>query len=57
MIKLINPLTGSDTWVHESRVDEYKEAGFVLASPPAKSPPAEPVKRPPARKKKSTATK
>ena len=56
MICLIRP-DGGRCWVHESRVDEYKEAGFALASPPAKSPPAEPVMRPPARKKKSTATK
>ena len=50
MICMIRP-DGGRFWVHESRVDEYKEAGFTLASPPEKAPPVEPVKRPPSRKK------
>ena len=51
MIRLINRITGGDMWVHESRLDEYLEAGHRLASPPEKPAPAEPVKRPPAKKK------
>lgn len=57
MIRMINKTTGSTMWVHESRLDEYLEAGHKLASPPVKPAPAEPVKRPPARKKKTTAAK
>ncbi len=38
MIKLINPLTGSDTWVHESRVDEYLARGFRKAPAPEPKP-------------------
>lgn len=34
MIKLINPLTGTDTWVHESRLEEYKARGFKLYAAP-----------------------
>lgn len=34
MIKLINPLTGGDTWVHESRLDEYLAKGFKLPAAP-----------------------
>ena len=54
MIRMINAITGSTMWVHESRLDEYLGAGHKLASAPKKPAPAEPVKRPPA-KKKSTA--
>lgn len=53
MIRLINQITGSPMWVHESRLEEYLEAGYKLASPPVKPEPAEPVKRPPAKKKKA----
>lgn len=38
MIKLINPLTGGDTWVHESRLDEYLAKGFKTAPAPAPKP-------------------
>ncbi len=51
MIRFINRTTGSDMWVHESRVDEYLAAGHKLAAPPERPAPAAPVKRPPARKK------
>ena len=51
MIRMINAITGSTMWVHESRIDEYTAAGHKLAAPPAKPAPAEPVKRPPTRKK------
>lgn len=51
MIRLINKITGGPMWVHESRLDEYLAAGHRLAAPPEKPAPAEPVKRPPAKKK------
>jgi hypothetical protein len=50
MIRMINNITGSTMWVAESRLDEYLGAGHKLASLPAKPAPAEPVKRPPAKK-------
>ena len=56
MILFINKVTGGPMWVHESRLDEYLEAGHRLASAPLKPTPAEPVKRPPA-KRKTTAKK
>lgn len=52
MIRLVNKITGGPMWVHESRLDEYLEAGHKLASVPVKPQPVEPVKRPPAKKKK-----
>ena len=41
MIKLVNRQTGGDMWVHESRLDEYLEAGHKFASytPPENKPP------------------
>lgn len=56
MIRMINKITGGDMWVDPSRLDEYLEAGHKLASAPEKAAPAEPVKRPPA-KRKTTAKK
>lgn len=50
MIRMINALTGTIMWVHESRLDEYLGNGHKLAVPPIKEQPKEPVKRP--RKKK-----
>lgn len=40
MTKMINKLTGGDMWVADSRVEEYKAAGHVLAASPkqAKNP-------------------
>ena len=38
MIKLINP-GGGETWVHESRLDEYLARGFRFAAPPMPEPP------------------
>ena len=32
MVKFINKLTGSEMWVHESRVEEYKAAGHKPAA-------------------------
>lgn len=39
MVKMINALTGSDMWVHESRLDEYLAKGHKIAPPP---PPPKP---------------
>lgn len=38
MVKLINAVTGSEMWVHETRLDEYLEAGHKLAPPPPPPP-------------------
>lgn len=38
MVKLINAVTGSEMWVHESRVAEYLAAGHKLAPPPPPPP-------------------
>ena len=48
MIRLINALTGTDMWVHESRLDEYLARGHKLA--PAPEPP-KPAKKPRSRPK------
>lgn len=48
---MINGVTGSTMWVHESRLDEYMRAGHRLALPPVKEEPSEPVKRPKKKKK------
>lgn len=34
MIRLINRDTGGETWVHESRLEEYLKAGHRMAEPP-----------------------
>ena len=52
MIRMTNGITGSTMWVAEERLDEYLRAGHKLALPPEKEVPAEPVKRPPAKKNK-----
>lgn len=57
MIRMVNALTGSVMWVHETRLEEYLAAGHTLAVPPTPPEPAEPVKRPPEAKKKTTAKK
>lgn len=38
MVKFINAVTGSEMWVHESRVDEYLAAGHKMALPPPPPP-------------------
>lgn len=54
MVKLTNP-AGGVTWVHESRIDEYKARGFKEAPPPTPPEPRPVTKKPPAQKpKKST---
>ena len=32
MVKFINKLTGTEMWVSDNRVDEYKAAGHKLAA-------------------------
>lgn len=44
-------VTGSKTWVHESRLDEYLAAGYKLAAPHKKAETEAPAKKPAARKK------
>ena len=47
MVKFINKLTGTEMWVSEERVEEYKAAGHKLAavvSEPKKKPAAKPAK-------------
>jgi hypothetical protein len=51
---LVNKDTGTDMWVHASRLEEYLAAGHRLAAPPERPLPPEPVKRPPARRKSSS---
>ena len=48
MIKFINRVTGSEMWVHESRVDEYLAAGHRPAAAPApeKKPAAQRTQKP-----------
>ena len=38
MLKLVNP-NGGETWVHETRLDEYLGRGFKLTPPPPPPPP------------------
>lgn len=53
MIRLVNR-AGGDTWVHESRLDEYLAAGYKLAAPPDLPKEREPdlPKKEPAKKTK-----
>ena len=39
MRKFINKLTGGDMWVADSRVEEYKAAGYRLAADPTPEKP------------------
>ena len=41
MIEMINAYTGTQMWVADDRVDEYKAAGHRLAATPKKEKPAE----------------
>ena len=41
MVKFINAYTGTEMWVAENRVEEYKAAGHVPAAVPAMGKPAE----------------
>ena len=44
MVKFINNLTGTDMWVADDRVDEYKAAGHKPAPAKAEKP-TEPKKK------------
>ena len=50
MIKLINQVTGTEMYVHESRLEEYLAKGHTLAPPPP--PPPKASARKPATKSK-----
>ena len=54
MVEMINALTGSRMWVHESRVEEYLGAGHRPAPPPE---PEHPLIRSGEQKKKKTSKK
>ena len=38
MVKMIHALTGTEMWVHETRVEQYLERGHKLAPPPPPPP-------------------
>ena len=46
MIRLVNPLNGGDTWVHESRLEEYLAKGFKLPAAPEPPKPEKPARKP-----------
>lgn len=47
MVEFINAITGTQMWVADERVEEYKAAGHVLAAASSKAtePAKEPVKK------------
>lgn len=47
MVKMIHSLTGSEMWVADNRVEEYKAAGHKLAAEPETQ---KPTKKPEAKK-------
>ena len=49
MIRLINRDTGGDTWVHESRLEEYLALGHRLPEQP-EAPAPKPARKPKAKK-------
>ena len=51
MVKMVNALTGSAMWVHETRVEEYLARGHKLA--PAPPPPPRPKRTRTAKKTNS----
>lgn len=52
MIKFINAITGSEMWVADDRIEEYKAAGHKLAVTPKTEKPAEKPKKKNIAKKK-----
>ncbi len=46
MVKFINRLTGTEMWVADERVDEYKAAGHKLAAENAENPKKVPARKP-----------
>ena len=53
MVKMVNSLYGTEMWVAEDRVEEYKAAGHNLAASISK-PVEKPAVKPAAAKKKTT---
>ena len=54
MVRLVNRLTGTEMWVHETRLSEYLAAGHVPAASPEGTKEPEPKKTVP---KKTKGTK
>ena len=52
MIKFVNRVTGTEMWVADDRVDEYKAAGHALAAVPVSEKPIEPECKKHVKKKK-----
>ena len=46
MVRFINKFTGTDMWVAEDRVEEYKAAGHKLAASDAKPAEEKPKSKP-----------
>lgn len=46
MVKFINRLTGTEMWVADDRVEEYKAAGHKLAAENVEKPKKAPVRKP-----------
>ncbi|MBQ3429192.1 MAG: hypothetical protein IJH28_05400 [Mogibacterium sp.] len=52
MVRFINKFTGTEMWVAEERVEEYKAAGHKYAPTPAPLTPVSKPKKAPAKKTK-----
>ena len=52
MVRFINKYTGTDMWVADDRVEEYKAAGHKLAASDAKPAEEKPKSKPKTAKKK-----
>lgn len=48
MVKFRNAITGTDMWVADDRVEEYKAAGHLIDAPAVKTPIREekPIEKP-----------
>lgn len=59
MVKFINAITGTEMWVADERVEEYKAAGHELAAASSKAtePAEEPVDEKPIKKPVKKTTK
>ena len=55
MVRFINHITGTEMWVAENRVEEYKAAGFRLAAAPVIQEPEKPIVEEPEKPIKKTA--
>lgn len=45
MVEMVNAYTGTEMWVADNRVDEYKAAGHKLAADSTEEKPAEKPKK------------